>query len=138
MRQRSLAISTKREKLIFSGSVENQYLIGSPSPLGRSINSHFFAARFGKIVIAVGRARSRAKHDVSGWFVPARHLSVRQAFGGRLSATGPSPKSVDASCRGASVWEAGPAYFNTIWDILRVSLLTWIAFCQRKSPELWL
>jgi hypothetical protein len=40
MRQRNLARSTRRAKAISFGSVESQYLVGSFSPLGHSINSH--------------------------------------------------------------------------------------------------
>src|ERR1700726_4245964 len=40
MRQRSLVRSTRLPKVIFCGSVENQYFVGSASPFGHSINSH--------------------------------------------------------------------------------------------------
>jgi hypothetical protein len=54
MRQRSLARSTKRWKLTSSGSVESQYLVGSFSASGHSIDQQpLFRSTFGELVITM-------------------------------------------------------------------------------------
>src|SRR5438876_7505107 len=86
MRQRSLARSTSCVKLTFSGSVESQYLVGSASPSGHSINSHSGDSFSGISLLYPARTRTRAKRE--DWSAePSRHVTVRQACFGRPSAT---------------------------------------------------
>src|SRR5487761_1453391 len=86
MRQRSLAKSTSRWKLMVSGSVESQYLVGSASPSGHSINSHSGDSFSGISLLYPTRTRTRAKREDSCSAEPSRHFTVRQAFFGRPSA----------------------------------------------------
>src|SRR2546428_13926155 len=87
MRQRSLARSTSCVKLTFSGSVESQYLVGSASPSGHSINSHSGDNFSGISLLYPARTRTRAKREDSWSAEPSRHVTVRQACFGRPSAT---------------------------------------------------
>src|ERR1700726_709857 len=87
MRQRSLARSTSCVKLTFSGSVESQYLVGSASPSGHSINSHSGDSFLGISLLYPTRTRTRAKREDSWSAEPSRHVTVRQACFGRPSAT---------------------------------------------------
>src|ERR1700746_911512 len=87
MRQRSLARSTSRWKLTFSGSVESQYLVGSASPSGHSISSHSGDSVSGTSLLCPTRTRTRAKREDSHSAEPSRHLIVRQACFGKPSAT---------------------------------------------------
>src|ERR1700751_4005190 len=87
MRQRSLARSTSWVKLTFSGSVESQYLVGSASPSGHSINSHSGDSFSGISLLWPTATRTRAKHEDSRSAEPSRHVTVRQARFGRPSAT---------------------------------------------------
>src|SRR3981189_2460684 len=87
MRQRSLARSTSCVKLTFSGSVESQYLVGSASPSGHSINSHSGDSFSGISLLYPTRTRTRAKREDSWSAEPSRHVTVRQACFGRPSAT---------------------------------------------------
>src|SRR5438445_8336819 len=87
MRQRSLARSTSCVKLTFSGSVESQYLVGSASPSGHSINSHSGDSFSGIRLLYPTRTRTRAKREDSWSAEPSRHVTVRQACFGRPSAT---------------------------------------------------
>src|SRR3984885_1268497 len=87
MRQRSLAKSTSCWKLTFSGSVESQYLVGSASPSGHSINSHSGDSFSGISLLYPTRPRTRAKREDSRSAEPSRHVTVRQACFGRPSAT---------------------------------------------------
>src|ERR1700710_1461398 len=87
MRQRSLAGSTSRVKLTFCGSVESQYLVGSASPSGHSINSHSGDSFSGISLLYPTRTRTRAKREDSWPAEPSRHVTVRQACFGRPSAT---------------------------------------------------
>ena len=70
-----------------SGIVESQYLVGSFSSLGHSINSHSSGqgSLRSKSRLAM-RTRRRAKRDLSGTLVPSRQVIVRQALAGRLKA----------------------------------------------------
>src|ERR1700730_13777833 len=87
MRQRSLAKSTSCWKLTFSGSVESQYLVGSASPSGHSINSHSGDRSSGTSLLYPTRPPTRAKREDSRSAEPSRHVTVRQACFGRPSAT---------------------------------------------------
>src|ERR1700736_1537966 len=87
MRQRSLARSTSRPKLMFAGSVESQYLVGSASPSGHSISSHSRDSFFGSNPLCPTPTRTRAKREDSQSAAPSRHLIVRQARLGRPSIT---------------------------------------------------
>src|SRR6202050_4700679 len=87
MRQRSLARSTNCVKLMFSGSVESQYLVGCASPSGHSINSHSGDSLSGISLLYPTRTRTRAKREDSWPAEPSRHVTVRQACFGRPSAT---------------------------------------------------
>src|ERR1700746_1831930 len=87
MRQRSLARSTSRSKLTFSGSVESQYLVGSASLSGHSINSHSGDSFSGIRLLYPTRTRTRAKREDNWQAEPSRHVPVRQACFGRPSAT---------------------------------------------------
>src|SRR6202161_2578585 len=87
MRQRSLARSTNCVKLAFYGSVESQYLVGSVSPSGHSINSHSGDSFSGISLLYPTRTRTRAKREDSWPAEPSRHVTVRQACFGRPSAT---------------------------------------------------
>src|SRR5262245_474939 len=85
MRQRILAMSTSLRKDIPLGSVESQYFVGASSPSGHSISSvssaRSLARRIGEV-----RTRTRAKREQSLSLLPSRHVTVRQAPFGRLSA----------------------------------------------------
>src|SRR5215208_7254884 len=87
MRQRSLARSTSCVKLTFSGSVESQYLVGSASPSGHSINSHSGDSFSGISLLYPTRTRTRAKREDSQSAEPSRHVTPRQACFGRPRAT---------------------------------------------------
>src|SRR6202162_4025983 len=87
MRQRSLARSTSCVKLMFSGSVESQYFVGSASSSGHSINSHSGDSSLGISLLYPTRTRTRAKREDSWSAEPSRHVTVRQACFGRPSAT---------------------------------------------------
>src|SRR5919109_3566610 len=87
MRQRSLARSTSRRKLTFAGNVESQYLVGSASPSGHSINNHSDDRFSGTSLLCPTLTRSRAKREDSQSAEPSRHLIVRQASFGRPSIT---------------------------------------------------
>src|SRR5947207_14526458 len=87
MRQRSLARSTSLLKLIFAGSVESQYLVGSASPSGHSISNHSRDSRSGISWLCPTPTRTRAKRDDSQSAEPSRHRIGRQARLGRASAT---------------------------------------------------
>src|SRR5262245_54736632 len=87
MRQRSLARSTSRRKLIVAGSVESQYLVGSGSPSGHSISNHSGDSFSGISLLYPTQTRTRAKREDSHSAEPSRHLTVRQARLGRPSAT---------------------------------------------------
>src|SRR5229473_247656 len=87
MRQRSLAKSTSRRKLMFSGSVESQYLVGSASPLGHSSSNHSGCSFSGTSLLCPTLTRRRAKREDNQPAEPSRHLTVRQACFGRPSAT---------------------------------------------------
>src|SRR5207244_12262343 len=70
------------------GSVESQYLVGSCSPLGHSINNH----SSGRLSLRLksrraARTRTRAKREDSCSAVPSRHAIVRQARLGKPSAS---------------------------------------------------
>lgn len=65
MRQRSLARSTSPRKLMFSGSVESQYLVGSASPSGHSISSHSGDRFSGTNLLYPTLTRTRAKREDS-------------------------------------------------------------------------
>src|SRR5437879_9014885 len=87
MRQRSLARSTSRSKLMVSGIVASQYLVGSASPSGHSISSHSGDSFSGISLLYPIRTRTRAKREDSWSAEPSRHVTVRQACFGRPSAT---------------------------------------------------
>src|SRR6478672_2621586 len=87
MRQRSLAKSTSHRKLTGSGNVESQYLVGSDSPSGHSINNHSGDSFSGTSLLCPTPTRTRAKREDSHSAEPSRHLTVRQARFGRPSAT---------------------------------------------------
>src|SRR5437899_1941707 len=87
MRQRSLAKSTSRRKLTFSGSVDSQYLVGSASPSGHSISNHSGRSFSGISLLCPTLTRTRAKREDSQSAEPSRHLTVRQACFGRPRAT---------------------------------------------------
>src|SRR5258707_10317968 len=87
MRQRIFARSTSRWKLMFAGSVESQYLVGSASPSGHSISSHSGDSFSGISLLCPTLTRTRAKREDSHSAEPSRHLTVRQACFGRPSAT---------------------------------------------------
>src|SRR5712691_879656 len=73
---------------MFGGSVESQYLVGSFSPSGHSINSHSFGRRWVRWLLPCAtRTRTRAKRENSQSAVPSRHLIVRQARFGRPRAS---------------------------------------------------
>src|SRR6266853_2962348 len=84
MRQRSLARSTRRSKVMSAGSVESQYLVGSFSPLGHSISNHSSPRSWRP---RAARARTRAKREESRPAVPSRQPIVRQARLGRPNAS---------------------------------------------------
>ena len=50
-----------RQKEIFAGRVESQYLVGSFSPSGHSINSHLSARHLGELVIAMRNANTHTR-----------------------------------------------------------------------------
>src|SRR5882724_12890382 len=88
MRQRSLAMSTRARKVVFSGIVENQYLVGSASPSGHSISNH----SSGPLSVSgssrsATRTRNRANREDSFVFVPSRHVILRQDRFGKAWAT---------------------------------------------------
>src|SRR5918996_6186740 len=87
MRQRSLARSASRRKLMFSGSVESQYLVGSASASGHSISSHSGDKFSGTNLLYPTLTRTRAKREDSQSAEPSRHVTVRQARLGRPSIT---------------------------------------------------
>src|ERR1041385_8978504 len=87
MRQRSLARSTSRSKSIVSGSVDSQYLVGSASPCGHSINSHSGDSFSGTNLLYPTRTRTRAQREDSRSAEPSRHVTIRQACFGKPSAT---------------------------------------------------
>src|ERR1700730_16814898 len=80
--------------------VESQYLVGSGSPLGHSINS-VSSPRPAAPLIGAVRTCTRAKRERSFLLVPSRQVIVCQAFFGRLIANfftlrrGPSAPSLD-------------------------------------------
>src|SRR4030081_1328815 len=83
MRQRILARSTSRRKLMFAGNVESQYLVGSASPSGHSINNHSCCSEAGSNRLCPTLTRTRAKREDSQSAEPSRHLTVRQARFGK-------------------------------------------------------
>src|SRR3954447_9438953 len=88
MRQRNFAQYTRRCSVVLSGSVESQYLVGSLSSLGHSINSH--SSGLLSLHLKSRRAtrtRAQAKREDSGLAVPSRHSILRQARLGKLSAS---------------------------------------------------
>src|SRR5260370_30229663 len=87
MRQRSLAPSPRWRKVMFAGSVDSQYLVGSSSPSGHSISSHSFAGLAGRSWRDATQTRTRANREDSHSFVPSRHLTARHAFVGSARAT---------------------------------------------------
>src|SRR5947207_8942000 len=87
MRQRILATSTRRRKLICAGWVESQYLVGAASPSGHSISSHSCSTKSGIARLYPTRTRTRAKRDDSQSAEPSRHLIVRHALFASLKAT---------------------------------------------------
>src|SRR2546429_1669599 len=70
---------------MFFSTVASQYFVGSGSPTGHSINS-VSSPRFAAPRVGAVRTRTRAKRERSLSFVPSRHVIVRQACFGRLSA----------------------------------------------------
>src|SRR5277367_3363588 len=88
MRQRSLAKWTRRRKLMSSGRVENQYLVGFFSPFGHSIKSHSDARGLLSLKSRpAGRTRKQAKREDRGAATPSRHSIVRHARLGKESAS---------------------------------------------------
>src|SRR5216683_4844091 len=84
MRQRSLARSTRRAKVMSWARVESQYLVGSFSAFGHSTSNHSSSP------VAPRRAawtRTRAKREESRPVEPSRHVAVRQASTGKLKAS---------------------------------------------------
>jgi hypothetical protein len=70
-----------------SPSVESQYLVGSSSPSGHSINSHSSGLIVGRLSSRwAPRTRTRANRDDSISALPSPHLIVRQARLGCLRA----------------------------------------------------
>src|SRR5215467_5340733 len=89
MRQRILVISTRSRNLVFAGRFESQYLVGTASPGGHSINSVSSgrpAAPSSRVpLLGAVRTRTRAKRDVSFSAEPSRQVMVRQACFGKRS-----------------------------------------------------
>src|ERR1700746_2391268 len=86
MRQRILAMSTRLRNLVLLVRFESQYLVGAASPGGHSISS-VSSGRLAAPLMGAVRTRTRAKREVSCWAAPFRQVMVRQAWGGRLSAS---------------------------------------------------
>src|SRR5258708_32853521 len=85
MRQRILTVSTRCRNEMFLSRVESQYLVGSASPSGHSISSVSSARPAARLMGAM-RTGTRAKRERSRSEAPSRHVIVRQAFLGRVSA----------------------------------------------------
>src|SRR5215470_15804853 len=85
MRQRSLASPTSFRKLISSGRVESQYLVGAASPSGHSMSNHSGVISSGSRYGWAARTRTRAKREESQSAEPSRQRIVRQALFGRRS-----------------------------------------------------
>src|SRR4029077_495044 len=87
MIQRCLAIFTNSLSAVADGKVESQYLVGSLSPAGHSINSHSSACgSFLRSSRWAGRKRSATNLERSFFLVPARHDIVFQSLGAKDSA----------------------------------------------------
>src|SRR5256885_8348444 len=88
MRQRNFAEYTRRCSVVLSGSVESQYLVGSLSPFGHSINSHSSGLLSLRLKSRrATRTRAQAKREDSGSAVPSRQSILRQARLGKPSAS---------------------------------------------------
>src|SRR6516165_1737774 len=87
MRHRSFAMSTRRGNVIFSESVDKQYLVGSSSLLGHSISSHSGRGSSCWESSCATQTLTRANRDDSGLELPSRHLTSRQARLGRPRAS---------------------------------------------------
>src|SRR5580658_5700742 len=88
MIQRCLASFTNSRCEVSAGSVENQYLAGSRSPLGHSINSH--SSGWGSLLLksrCAGRTRVAAKRERSFVLLPSRHVTVFHSWDGNDSAS---------------------------------------------------
>src|ERR1700676_2920765 len=87
MIQRCLAIFTNSLSVVADGKVESQYLVGSLSPAGHSINSHSFACgSFLRSSRCAGRTRNARNLERSFFLVPSRHDTVFQSLGANDSA----------------------------------------------------
>src|SRR6516162_8497420 len=88
MRQRNFVRDTRRGKARSFGSVESQYLVGSSSPSGHSINSHssgLITERLSSRWAACTRTRANRDDSISA--LPSLHWIVRQARLGNLRAS---------------------------------------------------
>src|SRR6516165_8008260 len=79
------ARSTRARNEIFLLTVASQYFVGSGSPLDHSISS-VSSGRPRRPLVGEACTRTRAKRERNALFVPSRHVIVRQACFGRLSA----------------------------------------------------
>src|ERR1700692_1403700 len=84
----ALIPGTSLPKVIVSGNVESQYLVGSSSPSGHSIKRH----SSGRLSVScesrcVTQTRARANRGDSRSAAPSRHLIVRQTRLGRQRAS---------------------------------------------------
>src|SRR5215471_2229598 len=87
MIQRCLASATKCFSFVVLGSVENQYLTGSASPFGHSINSHSSACGSDRQSSRCARrTRTAANREHSFCRVPCRQVMLAHEFAGSDSA----------------------------------------------------
>src|SRR6266566_2898899 len=88
MIQRCLASFTSSRSGVSAASLENQYLVGSLSPFGHSINSH--CSGWGSLLSksrCAGRTRTAAKRERSFFLLPSRHVTVFHFRDGNDSAS---------------------------------------------------
>jgi len=80
---RCLAVYASCLSEAVSGNVENQYLLGSASPLGHSISNHSAACGSARQVSrCAGRTRTAANRDRRFFFTPSRQVIYFQAIAG--------------------------------------------------------
>ena len=85
--QRILAMPMRSARLVFTGNVESQYLVGSSSPGGHSMSNHSRGRGLESVWSRwAGRTRTAAKRPLSGALVLSRQVMVFQACGFKLFA----------------------------------------------------
>src|SRR5882724_8249231 len=134
MIQRCLASFTSSRSGVSAASLENQYLVGSFSPFGHSINSH--CSGWGSLLSKsrwAGRTRTAAKRERSFFLLPSRHVTV---FHFRTTMILPVAwsKLADGFCSGANISLDVPSCLVLLAAVLfPVATPSWVLARQRYT-----